>query len=400
MSVRIYSNEYGILYLDIRYGDGKRSRKSTDLKDTPKNRKLLQDSIMPNLRTQILSGSYNTNGKQDIVPQTVREYGYRSLKRHKNERREHVQKTYIQHFESKVLPYFGDTLIQNISAIQLMDWQNMLLETYNASSIKKYRTVFHGIFEDARKELINGKKLIAENPFKDVNIPKNIKLFNDSDDDSDYDNSKVDPFTKEEIDDLLSKSTGQLRNFIGIMSRTGMRPGELVAARWSDILFDDEIIKVRRTRIQGKNGPTKKVNSKRDVEMLPGVKEFFLDQYNITGENPNGEVFLNSSGNKFYSHDIIAVRFKRLLANGDKRYLYQLRHSFASMMIANGEDILWVSKMLGHKNSDITLKTYAKAYTLSKDKSQRPKRAQFLEKGHSLGTVNNIGYSKAQEIGV
>ncbi|MBA1433549.1 MAG: hypothetical protein FAF04_08175 [Epsilonproteobacteria bacterium] len=42
------------------------------------------------------------------------------------------------------------------------------------------------------------------------------------------------------------------------MSRTGMRPGELLACKWSDVLFDEEIIKVRRTRIQGKNGPPKK----------------------------------------------------------------------------------------------------------------------------------------------
>ena len=68
-------------------------------------------------------------------------------------------------------------------------------------------------------------------------------------------------------------------------------------------------------------------------------------------------------------------------------------------MITRGEDILWVSRMLEHKSSDITLKTYARAYELSKDKSKRQKRAEFLEKGHSLGTVNNIDYLKAPKIG-
>jgi len=51
--------------------------------------------------------------------------------------------------------------------------------------------------------------------------------------------------------------------------------------------------------------------------------------------------------------------------------------------ISEGEDILWVSRMLGHKSSDITLKTYARAYKLSDDKEKRKKRALFLEKGHS-----------------
>lgn len=46
-----------------------------------------------------------------------------------------------------------------------------------------------------------------------------------------------------------------------------------------------------------------------------------------------------------------------------ERTIYNLRHTFASHMISNiqnGIDILWVSKMLGHKDVSITLKVYAK----------------------------------------
>jgi integrase len=52
---------------------------------------------------------------------------------------------------------------------------------------------------------------------------------------------------------------------------------------------------------------------------------------------------------------------------------YQMRHTFASMMISNGEDILWVSKMLGHTTSAMTLTMYAR-YVENKDK----KRGAFL----------------------
>ena len=253
--------------------------------------------------------------------------------------------------------------------------------------------------EDARKELINGKKLIIENPFRDVDVPQDKDIFNEWDDKIEQDEHRVNPFTLEEIDVLLLKASEQLKNFIGIMSRTGMRPGELLACRWSDILFDEELIKVRRTRIQGKNGPPKKKASLRDVEMLTGVKEFFIAQYKLIGGNEKGDVLLNSSRKPFYSHDIIAKQFKQLLAEGDTRYLYQLRHSFATMMITQGEDILWVSRMLGHKSSDITLKTYARAYKVTRDKNKRQKRALFLEKWHSMGTVNNVHYLKARNIG-
>ena len=52
---------------------------------------------------------------------------------------------------------------------------------------------------------------------------------------------------------------------------------------------------------------------------------------------------------------------------------YQMRHTFASMMISNGEDILWVSKMLGHTTSAMTLTMYAR-YVENKDK----RRGTFL----------------------
>ncbi len=51
------------------------------------------------------------------------------------------------------------------------------------------------------------------------------------------------------------------------------------------------------------------------------------------------------------------------------------------MMIASGEDILWVSNMLGHKNSAITLQVYAK-YT----KNDTKIRGTFLLEQNNIGS--------------
>jgi len=47
-----------------------------------------------------------------------------------------------------------------------------------------------------------------------------------------------------------------------------------------------------------------------------------------------------------------------------------MRHTFASLMISSVEDILWVSNMLGHKNSLITLQVYAKYTKSTKNKEE------------------------------
>jgi integrase len=87
-------------------------------------------------------------------------------------------------------------------------------------------------------------------------------------------------------------------------------------------------------------------------------------------------MFETYMGKPFNTADKISAWYWRPLL--DKltmkyRNLYQMRHTFASMMISNGEDILWVSKMLGHKDSSMTLQKYAR-YIKVKDK----KRAGFL----------------------
>ncbi len=71
----------------------------------------------------------------------------------------------------------------------------------------------------------------------------------------------------------------------------------------------------------------------------------------------------------FYYHDIINKKFKELLQLNciEIRTLYNLRQTFALQLIRNGADIIWVSKMLGHKDVSMTLSVYTKFITENED---------------------------------
>ena len=370
MSVVIRVKDSGILYLDIHHKGG-RNKLSTGLKDTASNRKLLQDEIIPRIEKEISLGTFVPKAKKNVIIETVEDYGERSFARHMNERRNHVTASYKRHFSNHIVPYFGKRLISSITSMELLDWQNKKLETFEVSTVKKFRSVFYTIFTDAFLEGI-----VDQNPFDRVARPVDLAVFDDSDA-MDEDDKNINPYTLKEIENLISKAAGYLKNFIAIMAFTGMRPGELVALKYKDLDFTNNIIKIRRTRTLGENGPTKTKSSKRDIEMLPIVKQYLLLQKELTFINIDGDVFLNKSKKIFYSHDTIAVSFKRLTDN-DPRYLYQLRHSFASLMISEGEDMLWVSRVMGHKSLDITLKIYTHAYSVTQDKNGRKQRAKFL----------------------
>ena len=58
----------------------------------------------------------------------------------------------------------------------------------------------------------------------------------------------------------------------------------------------------------------------------------------------------------------------------EKRPIRQSRHTFASMMLSQNEDILWVSKMMGHTDKSLTLNIYSKYV-----RQKRIKRGEFSE---------------------
>ena len=65
--------------------------------------------------------------------------------------------------------------------------------------------------------------------------------------------------------------------------------------------------------------------------------------------------------------------------------MYNIRHTFASQLISKGADIVWVSKMLGHKDVSITLRIYTKF--IEENDEVRLKKIEKM--GTVMGTLDN-----------
>ncbi|MCT7518284.1 site-specific integrase [Aliarcobacter cryaerophilus] len=346
ITIRVRYNNY---YLDFIYKD-KRIKRSTGLVANSKNLEELKLNIIPELIKALTGNKEIEYFKKDIK---FIEFSNKFFEVYKSTVREHVYKRNLLHYNNHIYSYFKDYLINEIKPLILEDWQNKLLLNYKASSVTKYRSILYSILE---KAFIND--VIKFNPMSKVKSPLTIKSkfkkLNDVEDQEIY------PFNKDEIINILNSVTGNLYYFIVIMLYTGMRPGEIISLTWKDIDFDKKRIAVDKTTVNGKVGNVKTQSSVRYVDIIP-ILEYELK--NLYKDSPNNEYLLLSSHNKpFYSHDIIAKRFKELLLNISikERKLYNLRHTFASTMITQGQNILWVSRMLGHKDVSITLKVYAR----------------------------------------
>ncbi len=339
------------------YHQSKRYRKSLGLDDTKANRKLAETKLIPEIQYKLNTGEFFKDDNVKKVP-TVNEFFKVSFEIHKNHRRALTQKNYLFVYKNHIKPYLGNKKLDEIKPSQIATWQNKLLETLSTKSLSMARAVLNVVFNDAIAD-----EIIVRNPLKVIKKPHNVPT------------REIKPFTKDEMFTLLDNVNEKVRCYFAIGFFTGMRTGEILALKWSDIDYENMIIKVRRARRQGIESKPKTKSSIRDVDILDVLIPYLKNHLKF--KIPECDYLFTSNFKEPYNDTtgVFARYWKPLFKklNIEYRNPYQMRHTFASMMISNGEDILWVSNMLGHTTSAMTLTKYAK-YVVNKDK----KRGTFL----------------------
>lgn len=333
--------------------DGQVIKKSLNIDDSKANRKLAQTQIIPQILLKVHSGEFFEN---KIVP-TVKEMIDISLKMNEANRKHFTNENYKMVLRTHVIPHFGNKKIDSIKPSELSLWQTNLLKKYSTKYTSSIRVVFHGIFEDALRD-----EIISKNPFSIVKTFRNNPK------------REIQPFSKEEIFQIIDNTPFRIKAFFAIGFFTGMRTGELLGLKWSDIDLENKTINIKRTRHKGIENSPKTKSSKREIEILDVLYPYILEHKDIFGDMEY--VFTSKFKQPFYStNKINETYWIKVLKKLELKYrnLYQMRHTFATLMIENREDILWVSHMLGHTNANITLEVYAKYL-----KNDKKKRATFL----------------------
>lgn len=335
------------------YHEGKLVRKPLKLSNTPANVKVAEQQIIPQLLLKLHSGEFF----QKKTP-TLNEYMLKSFEMNKAHRRDTTQNDYKISYDKHIEPHLGHMPLDTIKASHLELWQNTVLESVSARRLKNIRAVLSGIFNDAYRD-----EIITKNPLTLVKSVKAPKV-------------EIKPFSIEEMAKVLEYSKAQSQAFFALAFFTGMRSGEMVGLKWEDIDFFKKEINIKRSRKMGVDALPKTEASVRSIDILEPLMPYLQEQYHRTG-SLKSYVFLNEDNMPLY--DIKRIRdnqWKKTLkaCKLDYRPIYHTRHTFATVMLENGEDILWVSNMLGHTNSTMTLSRYAR-YVKREDK----KRGQFLQ---------------------
>jgi integrase len=153
----------------------------------------------------------------------------------------------------------------------------------------------------------------------------------------------------------------------------GLREGEILGLKWSDVDMDAGTLQVRRTLSEAlaghlfeppKNGKGRSVKlTARAVEALRNHLTRQIEEIESLGDRyrDQGLVFPSQVGTPMNAKNLTARSFKPLLKKAglpDIRF-HDLRHTFATLMLQNGEHPKVVQEMLGHATIAITMDTYS-----------------------------------------
>ena len=166
------------------------------------------------------------------------------------------------------------------------------------------------------------------------------------------------------VDDLCHALAGDTPCYLDLA--TGLRRGELLGLKWTDVDFQHGVLKIQRaiSRQNGKvvEAPLKTKNAYRTLPLSADAIDVLMQQRRKTG---NSEwVFPSPNGNPISPDSVLHMLQRVLKRAGLPRIrFHDLRHTFATMALQNGVDVKTVSTMLGHYSAGFTLDTYAHVTT-------------------------------------
>ncbi|MDI1472115.1 site-specific integrase [Thermodesulfovibrio sp. 1176] len=231
-----------------------------------------------------------------------------------------------------VLPeWFKELKLKQIGLKDVEYLQSYFIEKkYSIATCNRYISILKASFSKACDW-----NMITERRLKEIRKVQSLK----------GETKRLRYLTKEEINRLLFHCEQHLYPIIYTAIHTGMRKGEILALKWSQIDLKNGIILLDRT----------KNYNRREVAMTDSLKALFR-QLHSQRRLDTDYVFVNPDTGKRYTD--LKRSFNSACRKAGIRdfHFHDLRHTFASHLVMSGADLKTVQELLGHKSLTMTLR--------------------------------------------
>ncbi len=191
---------------------------------------------------------------------------------------------------------------------------------------------------------------------------------------------EVRPLAPATIEAMRAASSPRDAMLLSLLAYAGLRPGEALALRWSDVR--ERTLLIQRSVSLGAEKDTK-TSKHRTVRLLAPLAAD-LRQWRMRAGRPPGDALIVPSANGgHWSEEAYKSwrrkAFRRALSAAGVGHArpYDLRHSFASLLLHEGRSVIYVARQLGH-GAQLTLSTYGHVIDELEDQPRNDAEATIL----------------------
>lgn len=300
-----------------------------------------------------------------VAPQdlTVADYLRRWVEAHAVALKPSTAKSYRDNIERYLIPRLGHERIQSLSPSLLSLVLRDLYEkggvggkALSPRTVEFARAVLRKAMDDAVID-----RIVEVNPVVGTKRPKTVKPHHTV-------------WSSAELRRFLTATEGQPFSALWVLAAgTGMRRGELLALRWSQVDLEAGVVVVERSvtsinnelhYVTTKNHERREVpiDSRTTAQLRTWRKTQTAERlaWGAAYKDSEGLVFTWENGAPV-SGDYVTKQFVRAqrLADVPRITLHEVRHTHASILLREGVPVHVVSARLGHKDASVTLNVYA-----------------------------------------
>ncbi|HKP51498.1 MAG TPA: site-specific integrase [Chloroflexia bacterium] len=334
----------------------------------------VEDKAMQ-LRASIGAGGF---AEADAKKLTVTDYLKKWLESSKQSTRATTHRRYGDLMRQHVMPFIGGIKLAKLAPldVQRLYSDRMEVARLSPTTVAQIHTILHKALKQAVRW-----GLLTRNVTEAVDRPRRIT-------------PNYVTWNQTQVSTFLAVSD---KDELGALWRlallTGMRRGEILGLKWEDVDFERSVLAVKRALIRsaGKGfefSQPKSAAGKRAIALSRSVVQA-LHKHRIrqlearlaigTAYVDQGLVFATALGTPTLPNSLM-LRFKRLIAEAGLPMLrfHDLRHTSATLMLANGEHPKIVQERLGHSDVSMTLNRYSHV-TMDMQKEAASRLDKLLE---------------------
>jgi integrase len=286
-----------------------------------------------------------------------------------------TKQAYKFYLKNWIVPRWGPYSLRDVKTVAVESWLKAVPRSRGSRA--KIRNIMSALFNHARRYEWTDRNPITlvRQSAKRQRVPEVL--------------------TEEELQALIPQLSARDRVLVLLDACTGLRVGELLGLKWSDVDFENGQLHVTRSVVNQVVGDCKTEASQKPVPLDSFLAQELLTWRSGCPYNQNDDwVFASplTKGRQPYWPENLMKRGIRPAAKRAEivKHIswHTFRRTFSTLLKANGEDIKTVQELLRHANSRITLDIYTQAVTPAKRAAQtkvvemivrKPKEQKALE---------------------